>query len=112
MVVADVTIDGDIIVRLRRGQNGLDLITPHHNAGRGLDGEPLQLAPADMRDLFEVNLIGAHRTVTESRAYWADHVHIQLVASVASFLPIPRTGSYCASKGARPSRCRLADGTC
>ena len=39
------------------------------NAGRGLDGELLELSSQDISDLFDVNIGGVHRTVLASKPH-------------------------------------------
>lgn len=73
------------------------------NAGRGLDGELLEISPEALTELFDLNLVGVHRCVLATRPHWAPGACIVLVASVASSLPIPRMGAYCASKAALAS---------
>jgi short-subunit dehydrogenase len=101
--LADVTDEAGMSRALAAlaGPSHFDLVIA--NAGRGLDGELTELTSDDLSKLFEVNLGGVHRTVMAALAYLAPGARLQLVASVASFLPIPRMGSYCASKAALDS---------
>ncbi|NRA36671.1 MAG: SDR family NAD(P)-dependent oxidoreductase [Planctomycetes bacterium] len=70
------------------------------NAGRGVDGELLELDADDIAAVFNVNVLGVHRTIQSAKRYLSPGTSIVVVASVASFLSIPRMGAYCATKHA------------
>lgn len=70
------------------------------NAGRGLDGELCELSDDDISAVFDTNLVGIHRSVLACLDFFAQQASIVVVASVASFLPIPRMAAYCATKAA------------
>lgn len=70
------------------------------NAGRGVDGELLELTANDLAAVYDLNVVGVHRTVLATRPHLAPGARLVLVSSVAAFLPVPRMGAYCATKHA------------
>lgn len=70
------------------------------NAGHGMDGEISDLSIEDFEAVFRTNVFGVHATWLTGRAHLAAAGRFVIVASVASWLPIPRMGAYCASKAA------------
>lgn len=70
------------------------------NAGRGVDGELMDLSAEDVAEVFDTNVIGVHRCILSAKRYLSPGSAIVVVASVASFLSIPRMGAYCATKHA------------
>ena len=84
------------------------------NAGRGVDGEILELSPADIAAVYDSNVLGVHRTLLACQQRMAAEGAFVAVSSVAAFLPIPRMGAYCATKHAleawaAAARMELAD---
>ena len=73
------------------------------NAGRGVDGEISQLTDDDLAAVYDVNVIGVHRTLRACLPHCSTNARFIAVSSVAAFLPIPRMGAYCASKAALQS---------
>ena len=88
----------------RAVKNGLDRFGPLRavvaNAGRGVDGELLELSTEDIASVFDTNVMGVHRTILATQKFLVEKSAIVVVASVASFLSIPRMGAYCATKHA------------
>lgn len=70
------------------------------NAGRGVDGELLQLSPQDVASVYACNVVGVHRTLQAVQPHCQPTARFVAVSSVAAFLPIPRMGAYCATKHA------------
>ena len=70
------------------------------NAGRGVDGELLELSPEDIAAVYDSNVVGVHRTLLCCEPHMATKAAFVAVSSVAAFLPIPRMGAYCATKHA------------
>ncbi|MDA3959219.1 MAG: SDR family NAD(P)-dependent oxidoreductase [Planctomycetota bacterium] len=70
------------------------------NAGRGVDGEILDLSVNDISAVFDVNVLGVHRCLQATRPHWADKARIIIVSSIVAYLSIPRMGAYCATKHA------------
>ena len=70
------------------------------NAGRGCDGELLDLSGDDLASVMAVNLGGVHNSVLATRPHWAPRARVVIVASIVSFLTVPRMGAYCATKHA------------
>lgn len=70
------------------------------NAGRGLDGELLEIDPKALLAVMDVNLAGVHRSVLASRASWAPCARVVIVSSVVAAFSVPRMGAYCATKHA------------
>jgi len=98
-VVADVTDRASLDAAVAAGCErfgALDAVIA--NAGRGCDGELLDLSAADLEGVFAVNLIGVHHSVVASRAHWNAGARVVVVASVLSGLSVPRMGAYCATK--------------
>ena len=100
--VADV---GDQAQIERAVQKGVNKFGPLRalvaNAGRGIDGEICQLSAEDVAAVFDTNVIGVHRSVLACKKFFDEtEARIVVVASVASYLSIPRMGAYCATKHA------------
>ncbi len=70
------------------------------NAGRGVDGELLELDVDDIHAVFDTNVYGVHRSVLACKKYFAEKAAVVVVSSVAGYLSIPRMGAYCATKHA------------
>ena len=70
------------------------------NAGRGVDGELLEISPSDLAAVYDSNVTGVHRTLLAAQDRMATRGAFVAVSSVAAFLPIPRMGAYCATKHA------------
>lgn len=75
------------------------------NAGHGLDGEITELATEDLLSVLDTNVLGVHRTLLSTREHWASQTRFVVVASIVSYLTVPRMGAYCASKHAIDAWC-------
>lgn len=99
--VADVGNQEELIRAVQHGVNRFGQLSALvANAGRGIDGELCELSAEDVASVFDTNVVGVHRSVLACKDYFAEKAAIVLVASVASFLSIPRMGAYCATKHA------------
>lgn len=100
-VVADVTDQAQLAAAAAAGAERFgpfDAVIA--NAGRGLDGELLDQSAADVAGVFDVNLVGVHRTVLATRPHWAGGTRLVLVSSLAAHVALPLMGAYCATKAA------------
>ena len=68
------------------------------NAGHGMDGELATMPLADLEHVFRTNVFGVHNTVQCALPHCADKPRFVLVASVASWLAIPRMGAIAQRK--------------
>ncbi len=75
------------------------------NAGISLDLPVKRFDPLKARSVFEINTIGLMNTVAAALPYMMGRKrgHIAGVSSLASYLAIPRSNIYCASKAAARS---------
>ena len=69
-----------------------------NNAGVGLSGRVAELRTEDLRDIFEVNVIGAVNCIQASLPHLDPEGRIINVSSVVGKRAIPKVGGYCASK--------------
>jgi hypothetical protein len=99
-VEADVTdqaaIDAAVATTVDR-LGGIDVVIA--NAGVVNLGTVRTSDPDQAARTVEVNLIGPHRTVAAAVRHLADRRgHVLIVASLASFVPLPGAAAYSASK--------------
>jgi NAD(P)-dependent dehydrogenase (short-subunit alcohol dehydrogenase family) len=99
-VEADVTdqaaIDAAVAATVERF-GGIDVVIA--NAGVVNLGTIRSSDPDASARTVEVNLIGPHRTVAAAVRHLADsHGYVLIVASLASFVPLPGAAAYSASK--------------
>jgi len=88
----------DLGPEVERQMGGVDLLI--NNAGVGLHAPIAEAAPADVRLLFEVNVlapIDAIRSVVPAMRRRGGGMIVNM-ASVAGLIPVPNIGLYCASK--------------
>lgn len=85
------------LIEHARDHGGIDVLV--NNAGRGFYSPALQIDVAQMRDLFELNVIAPLRLVQLA----APHLErsrgtVVMMSSVAGIVAAPRYGAYAASK--------------
>jgi len=98
-VKTDVEDEASVEVMVERtvGEFGaLDILV--NNAGLGLSGRVAELQPADLRYLFEVNLVGPLHCVRAALPHMPRGGRIISVSSVIGKRAIPKVGGYCATK--------------
>ena len=69
-----------------------------NNAGVGLSGRVAELRTEDLRDVFEVNVVGAINCIQAALPHLGPEGRIINVSSVVGKRAIPKVGGYCASK--------------
>ncbi len=69
-----------------------------NNAGVGLSGRVAELRAEDLRDVFEVNVIGTLNCIQAALPHLGPGSRIINVSSVVGKRAIPKVGGYCASK--------------
>ncbi|MGB3682247.1 MAG: SDR family NAD(P)-dependent oxidoreductase [Rubrobacteraceae bacterium] len=69
-----------------------------NNAGVGLSGRVAELRAEDLRDVFEVNVVGALNCIQAALPHLGAGSRIINVSSVVGKRAIPKVGGYCASK--------------
>ena len=74
----------------------LDILV--NNAGVGLSGRVAELRTEDLRDVFEVNVVGALNCIQAALPHLGPEGRIINVSSVVGKRAIPKVGGYCASK--------------
>ena len=79
---------------------GADVVVA--NAGYGRPEIPHRFEPGSALEVYDTNLLGAVRTIDWAlpRFLAAGAGHIVGIASIASYLGFPNSGSYCGSKAA------------
>jgi len=98
-VKTDVEDEASVEAMVERtvGEFGaLDILV--NNAGLGLSGRVAELQPADLRYLFEVNLVGPLHCVRAALPHMPRGGRIISVSSVIGKRAIPKVGGYCATK--------------
>jgi short-subunit dehydrogenase len=98
-VKTDVEDEASVEAMVQRtvGEFGaLDILV--NNAGLGLSGRVAELQPADLRYLFEVNLVGPLHCVRAVLPHMPRGGRIISVSSVIGKRAIPKVGGYCATK--------------
>ena len=98
-VKTDVEDEASVEAMVERtvGEFGaLDILV--NNAGVGLSGRVAELQPADLRYLFEVNLVGPLNCVRAALPHMPRGGRIISVSSVIGKRAIPKVGGYCATK--------------
>ncbi len=101
--VADVA-DAEALCRalddLARELDGVDMIIA--NAGYGHPENPAKLKPGTAERMYDINLFGMLRMIDWALpGFWERRSgHIVGVASMASYLGMPNSASYCGSKAA------------
>ena len=89
---------GAMVERVARELGSLDVLV--NNAGLGLSGRVAELRVADLRYLFEVNLVGALHCIEAALPLMPRGGRIINVSSVVGKRAIPYVGGYCATKAA------------
>ena len=115
IIAADVSDDTAMEQALQQAHDRFGVV--HHvvaNAGSSIDGELSEVSSAAFAKLLQVNLLGVHHTVQAAMPFLANKAMITAVASIVSYVSIPRMGAYCATKFAldgyiRCLRMELAD---
>lgn len=74
----------------------LDILV--NNAGVGLSGQVAELRTEDLREVFEVNVIGTLNCIQAALPHLGPEGRIINVSSVVGKRAIPKVGGYCASK--------------
>jgi short-subunit dehydrogenase len=99
--VADIDATVARLERLDDEVGGIDLVVANAGTGGVKGSVPMSRCPwPDVRDLFQVNLMGAVATVTPFMSRMAARGHGQIVgiSSLAADMPNPRSAPYGASK--------------
>lgn len=86
----------ELIEKTITGFGALDMLV--NNAGVGLSGRVAELRVEDLRDVFEVNLIGPLNCIQAALPHLGAGGSIINVSSVVGKRAIPKVGGYCASK--------------
>ncbi|MEA2682519.1 MAG: hypothetical protein QOK05_847 [Chloroflexota bacterium] len=101
VVVADVSVEAEVrsmVARADKALGGIDVLV--NNAGLGLTDPVAELEPADLRYVFEVNVMAPHvATIAALPGMIARRQgRVINVGSVASHISTPNLGGYSATK--------------
>jgi short-subunit dehydrogenase len=98
--VADAPALGDALDHLADELGGVDTVIA--NAGYGHPEPPHRFAPGSAEQMYQVNLFGMLRLFDWALPRFLERKdgHLVAVASMASYLGLPNSPSYCGSKAA------------
>jgi short-subunit dehydrogenase len=100
------------VAQLDDACGGIDLVVANAGLGGKTGAQPLASSPwQDVRDLIQINLLGAVATLAPlvPRMLARGHGHLVGISSIAADVPTPRTAPYGASKAGLTFFLRAAD---
>ncbi len=99
-IVCDVTDEGSVeetAARVAESFGGLSIAVA--NAGYAVSGRLEKLSAEDWRRQLDVNVVGLASTAKHALPHLKQsRGRLGLVGSIAAFVPVAKTGAYCASK--------------